>query len=270
MPSVRSLIALRELGRAGAELAARGAADELGRPPRPRGRRAAAGRRRRSGAGRRASRRAPGHVGLGVAEGGEQQQRAPAGGAREVAQEQQRRRVGPVPVLEHEQHRPPAADAGEQVGHRRVQPVALGVRDRPRPGAAARRPGPGRSGSSRVSSPPAGAERGAQLVRVGRPARGGRAPRRTARRACARPRRRRRRGRARRRPPPRAANSRTSRLLPEPGSPPSSTTRRPSPSRLGISARSVSSSAERPTNGNVDVRQSEPGRSCMPQLALGR
>jgi hypothetical protein len=44
-----------------------------------------------------------------------------------MAQEQERRRVGPVPVLEHEQHRP-AAEPHEQVGDGGVQPVALGVR----------------------------------------------------------------------------------------------------------------------------------------------
>ena len=65
-------------------------------------------------------------VGLGVAEGGEQQHPRPAAGPRQVAQEQQCRGVGPVPVLDHEQHRP-AADAREQIGHGRVQPVALGV-----------------------------------------------------------------------------------------------------------------------------------------------
>jgi hypothetical protein len=32
-----------------------------------------------------------------------------------------------VPVLEHEEHRPPPAHGREQVGHRRVEAVALGV-----------------------------------------------------------------------------------------------------------------------------------------------
>ena len=45
-------------------------------------------------------------VGLGVAEGGEQQHARVAGGAREVAQEQEGRGVGPVAVLEDEQDRP--------------------------------------------------------------------------------------------------------------------------------------------------------------------
>jgi hypothetical protein len=69
----------------------------------------------------------PGHVGLRVAEGGQQQHPRIARRAGEMAQEQERRRVGPVPVLEHEQDRP-AAEPHEQVGHRGVQPVALGVR----------------------------------------------------------------------------------------------------------------------------------------------
>ena len=85
-----------------------------------------------------------------------------------MAQEQQRRRVGPVAVLEHEQHRPPAADACEQVGDRRVEAMALGVRIgldrlaeladqgrqiRRQPGQLAR----------------AGAERGAQLCHIDDP-----------------------------------------------------------------------------------------------------
>ena len=68
------------------------------------------------------------HVGLGVAEGGEEQQARAPGAARQVAEKQERRGVGPVPVLDHEQHRALAADSREQVGDRRVQPVALGVR----------------------------------------------------------------------------------------------------------------------------------------------
>ena len=68
-----------------------------------------------------------GDVGLGVAEGGEQEHARVAGGARQVAQEQERRGVGPVAVLEDEQHRA-GAEPHEQVGHRRVQTMALGVR----------------------------------------------------------------------------------------------------------------------------------------------
>ena len=84
-------------------------------------------------------------------------------------------------------------------------------------------------GQQPVSSPPPATERDAQLGRLDRPREAGRAPPRTDRRACARPRRRRRRARGRRRAPPSPANSRTTVLLPEPASPPSRTTRRPSP-----------------------------------------
>ncbi len=41
----------------------------------------------------------------------------------------------------------------------------------------------------------------------------------------------------------------------------------PSPSARGMSVRSMRNSAERPTNGNVDVRRSEPGRSGMAAIA---
>ena len=57
------------------------------------------------------------------------------------------------------------------------------------------------------------------------------------------------------------ANSRTSRLLPDPASPPTSATRRPSPPARGISERSSASSRGRPTNGNEGVSRSDPGSS---------
>ena len=49
------------------------------------------------------------------------------GGAREMPEQQQGRRVGPVPVLDHEQHGTAAAGADEQVGDGHVQAQALGV-----------------------------------------------------------------------------------------------------------------------------------------------
>ncbi len=118
---------VREVGRAGADLAARGAGDELGHLVV--GEAAELEAHDVVGAaqvGERLGERLR-HVGVGVAEGAEQQQARVGGGAHEMAQEQERRGVGPVPVLDHEQHRAPAADRGEQVGHGRVQPVALGV-----------------------------------------------------------------------------------------------------------------------------------------------
>ena len=48
-------------------------------------------------------------------------------GPHEVAQEEQRRRVRPVDVLEHEQDRRAPSGGGEHVGDRRVQAVALRV-----------------------------------------------------------------------------------------------------------------------------------------------
>ena len=90
----------------------------------------------------------------------------------------------------------------EQVGDGGVQAVALGVGiglDRRRQLADPRR----EVGEQPRELAAAGAERGAQLGRLDARARAARAPRRTGRTACARPRRRRRRGRARRRSPPR-------------------------------------------------------------------
>ncbi len=68
-----------------------------------------------------------GDVGLGVPERGEQEHAGLARRPREVAQEHERRGVRPVPVLEHEQQRLPASCAREEVGHRRVQAMTLGV-----------------------------------------------------------------------------------------------------------------------------------------------
>ena len=67
-----------------------------------------------------------GHVG--VAEGGQQQQARAGAAAGQVAQQAERRPVGPVGVLEHEQDRARLADAGQQVGDRGVQAVADRVR----------------------------------------------------------------------------------------------------------------------------------------------
>ena len=118
---------LRELSQLGAGIAAGGAADQIGdlRPGEAREPHshdvlgaAQVGERLRQPRG---------HVGLGVAKGREQQQAAAAGGARQVPQHQQRRGIGPVPVLEHHQHRPAATHVLEQVRHRGVEAVALGV-----------------------------------------------------------------------------------------------------------------------------------------------
>ena len=58
-----------------------------------------------------------------------------------------------MPVLEHEQYRSAAADVREQLGNRRVEAMALGIGvGLDRLGSSPTRAG--RSGSSRVSSPP--------------------------------------------------------------------------------------------------------------------
>ena len=68
------------------------------------------------------------HVGLEVAEGGDEQHPRGAAGSHQVADEQQRRDVRPVHVLQHEQHRRAPADRREQVREGGVQEMALGVR----------------------------------------------------------------------------------------------------------------------------------------------
>ena len=119
---------LGELAQLGSEIAAGGTANELGNlvagePGKPQPddviRPAEVGERVREGLR---------HVGLGVAERGEQQHACVSRGACEMAQEEQGRRVGPVPVLEHEQRRPAAGDADEEIRDGRVQPVPLGIR----------------------------------------------------------------------------------------------------------------------------------------------
>ncbi len=64
---------------------------------------------------------------LGVAEGGEQEHPPGPGALGEMPQQQQRGRVSPVAVLDHEHHRTAPADPLEQIGHDRVEAVALGV-----------------------------------------------------------------------------------------------------------------------------------------------
>ena len=67
------------------------------------------------------------HVGLGVAERRDDEQAGVGGGPPEVAQEQERRMVGPVPVLEDEQDGRMPAGRDQELDDRRVQPVALRV-----------------------------------------------------------------------------------------------------------------------------------------------
>ena len=98
-----------------------------------------------------------GDLGLGVAERGDHQRARLRRAAREVAQQQQRRRVGPVPVLDHEQQRraraPAAASRSATALWRRWRSVSGSAATG---GGASSPTRSGRSGSSRASSPPSG------------------------------------------------------------------------------------------------------------------
>ena len=100
-----------------------------------------------------------------VAEGGEQQHAPSPSGLCELTQQQQRGRVRPVPVLDHEHYRTPLADPLEKIRHGRVQPVAFGVRV-----GAHRRRQSGELltevGQQANQLAPGRAERGSQLVLV--------------------------------------------------------------------------------------------------------
>lgn len=109
-----------------------------------------------------------GYVCLAVAEGREDQQAGAPGGARQVSHERQRRRVRPMPVLEHEQYRPCAADVRKQLGNRRVQTMALGIGVRPHRLFEPADPG-GQVGQQPGQLAAAGAERGTQLRLAGYP-----------------------------------------------------------------------------------------------------
>ncbi len=66
-------------------------------------------------------------VGLGVAERRDDQQAGVGGGPAEVPEQEEGRVVGPVPVLEHEQHGPAPARRDQELDDGGVEPVALGV-----------------------------------------------------------------------------------------------------------------------------------------------
>ena len=194
---------------------------------------------------------------VGVAERRQQQQpRAPAA-ARQVAQQAERRPVGPVHVLEHEQHGLVVTDAGEDVGDRGVEAVTdrVGVRVR-------RVAGPHREVGEQARELAAGRARARRPASPGRrPARGGRAPPRTPRRARARPRRTRRRAPARRerRPRPRtraragSCPSRPRRRRAPPAGPP------PRPTAAARAACPARSSARR--RGTRTAGRAVPGAS---------
>ncbi len=108
------------------------------------------------------------HVGLGIAERGEQEHASITARLREVPQEQQGRSVGPVSVLDDQEHWTLFGHRREELRDGRVEPVALGVGIRldgwrQLAGALAEmRQQPGELTASR-------AERRTQLVRLDRP-----------------------------------------------------------------------------------------------------
>ena len=128
MPPVSSPIVLVSSGASRSVPAARRTNSPSSSPERPASRSRTTSSVRRTSASASAQR--VGHVGLRVAEGHDQQQPRPPARAHEVPHQVERGHVGPVGVLEHEQQRPVAADPGQQIGHRRVQAVPLGVRVR--------------------------------------------------------------------------------------------------------------------------------------------
>ncbi len=106
------------------------------------------------------------HVRLEVAKRGHEQHARVGGGAGEVAQEEQRRGVRPVRVLEHDEQRPPVRGVHQQLGHGGVEAVTLGVligRDR-----IGQRPDPGGEvGDEAGELAAAGAEVVPQLLGIG-------------------------------------------------------------------------------------------------------
>ena len=68
-----------------------------------------------------------GNLGFGVAERGDHQRVRLRGAVREVAQEQQRRSVGPVSILDHQHERRTPARRRQQLRDRGVQAVTLGI-----------------------------------------------------------------------------------------------------------------------------------------------
>ena len=80
-----------------------------------------------------------GDVCLGVPERRHDQHARRGARADEVADEEERRRVGPVKVLEHEQHGRLVRDRDEQLRHGRVESQPLGVRVRRAPARGAGR-----------------------------------------------------------------------------------------------------------------------------------
>ena len=73
-------------------------------------------------------RREPGGMRLGRPVGAEHEHATVAGRPRDVPEQQQGRPIGPLEVVEHEQHRSGRGDLRQQTGDGLEQPVALGLR----------------------------------------------------------------------------------------------------------------------------------------------
>ena len=252
LPAVRSLIVRRELGDVGAPPPARRTKSPTSSPERPGSRRRTTSSERRRSAsvsdspsGTSASRKVT-----------RQQEPRPPARPRQMAEQAERGRVGPMRVLEHQQHGTVVAHRRQQVRHGRVQAMADGVRvglvarrrvakvgDQPRELAAGRSEGSAKLGGiehpgellerlderavGRATDRVAGAVEDERAVR-------GRLGGELAHQAAL------------------AGARLTARTA----------TRRAAPA-VGSSSRSVASSLSRPTNGNAEGRQSGPGRSAL-------
>ena len=135
LPSVSSCSSSTNAGVAGGA-AERG--DERRRSRPRRGRRARSARASPRAAGRRAAPRAP-RSPSSRARGGQEQRALRRGRADEMAEQLERRQVGPVEVVEHDEQRRVAGDLGQQRGDRveQAQPLGAGLAARaaasPRP-----------------------------------------------------------------------------------------------------------------------------------------
>ena len=70
------------------------------------------------------------HLRFGVAKRGDHQRARLGGPTREVAEKEQRRRIGPVAVLDHDDERSAPAGGRQEVAHSAMQTVARGIRIR--------------------------------------------------------------------------------------------------------------------------------------------
>ena len=79
---------------------------------------------------RERGRQRPRHLRFGVAKRGDHQRARLGGPARQVAEQEQRRRIGPVAILDHDDERSAPAGGRQEVAHSAMQTVARGIRVR--------------------------------------------------------------------------------------------------------------------------------------------